>query len=369
MTTHSAVAATSKGAFDVIQVPTPVPEGDEVLIKVEYGAMIAFDTYVTDRGYMVNEFPMTLGFSASGTIDQVGPNVHDFKKGDRVTAFTYSDNGREGLKSRFKALQEYTIQSRKKVAKIPDSLSLAEAATIPDNFVTAFYTIFSQLGLPIPSSFPATTPPPLASTPILIYGAGSTAGVYAVQLLHLAGYRRIIATASKKHHDYLRELGAHDTFDYNSPTLVEDVAKAAGGDGKLLLALDCITAEGTLAILGKMLSPLGKVALLLPIKQGNTVTNGLEQEMYFELPDEKNPFPKGTEVILVRTFLYIEDERMSELMPKILPDLLQHGYIKPARVRLMDSSFGSLKERVGAGLALLRENKISGEKVVVKMVD
>jgi len=138
-TTHTAVAVTSKGVFDIIQVPTPVPEGDEVLIKVEYGAMIAFDTYVTDRGYMVNEFPLTLGFSASGIIDQVGPDVHDFKKGDRVcpfslsfsagvaksvvmliqvTAFTYSDNGREGLKSRFKALQEYTIQSRKKVAKV-----------------------------------------------------------------------------------------------------------------------------------------------------------------------------------------------------------------------------------------------------------
>lgn len=172
--------------------------------------------------------------------------------------------------------------------------------------MTAFYTIFSQLGLPIPSSFPATSPPPLASTPILIYGAGSTAGVYAIQLLRLAGYKKIIATASKKHHEYLHDLGATDTFDYNSPSLVEDVSKAVGGDGKLLFAMDCITAEGTLAILGKMMSPFGKVAMLLPIKEGNTVTNGMEQPMFFELAEEKNPFPKGTEVIGVRTFLYIE---------------------------------------------------------------
>jgi len=60
---------------------------------------------------------------------------------------------------------------------------------------------------------------------------------------------------------------------------------------------------------------------------------------------------------------------MANLMPSILPDLLQHGYIKPARVRLMDSSVGTLKERVGTGLALLRENKISGEKVIVKISD
>lgn len=52
-------------------------------------------------------------------------------------------------------------------------------------------------------------------------------------------------------------------------------------------------------------------------------------------------------------------------MPQILPALLEAGHIKPARVRLMDE--GSFKERVGTGLELLRENKISGEKVVVKV--
>lgn len=52
-------------------------------------------------------------------------------------------------------------------------------------------------------------------------------------------------------------------------------------------------------------------------------------------------------------------------MSKILPDLLEKGLIKPARVRLMDQ--GSLRDRVALGLDLLRNNKISGEKVVVKI--
>ena len=52
-------------------------------------------------------------------------------------------------------------------------------------------------------------------------------------------------------------------------------------------------------------------------------------------------------------------------MPKILPELLQKGLIQPNRVKLLDQ--GTLKERVEIGLDLLRNNKASGEKVVVKI--
>ena len=179
------------------------------------------------------------------------------------------------------------------------------AATLPDNFVTSFYTLFNQLGLPIPASFPATTPPPLASVPVLIYGAGSVSGIYAVQLLHTAGYKKIIAIASERNHEYLHSIGATDAIDYRSPSLVEDISAAVGGDGKVLLAVDCIAAENTsLKTLGSVMSPLGKLAILLPLKEGGTVTNAPDQEMYGEIRPEKTPFPKGTDLVYVRTFLY-----------------------------------------------------------------
>jgi hypothetical protein len=53
---------------------------------------------------------------------------------------------------------------------IPDSLALDAAVTIPGSFVSAFYTLFGELSLSIPSSFPAPSPPPLASVAIVIYG-------------------------------------------------------------------------------------------------------------------------------------------------------------------------------------------------------
>ena len=53
------------------------------------------------------------------------------------------------------------------------------------------------------------------------------------------------------------------------------------------------------------------------------------------------------------------------VMPKIFPSLLDKGVLEPNRVRLLKN--GTLKERVEEGLDLLRNNKISGEKVVVEI--
>jgi len=357
MSTHTAIAATAKGKFDAIQVPTEDPRHDEVLIKVAFSALIPFDTYTADRGFYVQEYPLTLGSTASGIVAKVGGGVDDFKPGDRVVAYTF------GL-SRHKGMQEYTAQPRTVCAKVPDNITLGAAATVPDHFVTAFYTLFNQLALPLPAGFPASAPPSDASQAILVYGAGTTTGQYVVQLLHAAGYRNVIATASSKHHEYLRSLGATSVFDYNSRTLTEDVAKVVGGDGKVLLAVDAVTAEGTLTAIGKLISPQGKVALLLPIKEGNAVAADPGAEMWTEIPEGKHWLPAGTKAIGVRTFLHQQDAYLKDnLMPKILPDLLASGIIQPNRMVLLDQ--GSLKERVAIGLGLLRNNKLSGEKVVV----
>jgi hypothetical protein len=53
------------------------------------------------------------------------------------------------------------------------------------------------------------------------------------------------------------------------------------------------------------------------------------------------------------------------LFSKVLPPLLASGTIQPNKVRLLDE--GSLKDRVVKGLGLLRDNKVSGEKLIVKI--
>ncbi|KAJ7464596.1 chaperonin 10-like protein [Mycena latifolia] len=358
MPAHTAIAALAKGQIDAIQVETEKPGAGHVLIKVAYASLIAFDTYVTDGGYRVAQYPVGMGFNASGVVQEVGDGVAALAVGDRVIAFSvYEFEQRKGsLKG---TMQEFVVLPDHLCAKIPDSLALDAAATIPDNFATAFYTLFDKFALPVPASFPALTPPSDPATPILIYGAGSTTGQYALQLLHAAGYTNVVATASPKHHTFLRGLGATRVVDYASPTLAADIGE------KVVLALDAISAEGTLAKVAEVLSPQGTVALLLPIKQGDTVAVG-NAALHAAVPQDRNPFAPETKIAYVRTFTYRQNEYLKDnLMPKILPQLLAAGVIQPNRVRLLDQ--GTFKERVAAGLDLLRNNKVSGEKVIVKV--
>jgi NADPH:quinone reductase-like Zn-dependent oxidoreductase len=84
MSTHIAIATTAKAEIGTIRVPTEEPGNEEVLIKVEYAAMIPPDAYIVDRGIFVSEYPFILGFTTAGTISSVGRDVKDLKPGDRV---------------------------------------------------------------------------------------------------------------------------------------------------------------------------------------------------------------------------------------------------------------------------------------------
>lgn len=54
-------------------------------------------------------------------------------------------------------------------------------------------------------------------------------------------------------------------------------------------------------------------------------------------------------------------------MPKLLPKLLETNVLRPNRIRLLKASEGPLFERVTNALDLFRQNKISGEKVIVEL--
>ena len=83
---HTAIASTAVNTVASVQLPTPTPGVNEVLIEMNYGTVIAFDTYQVDRGYHVQEYPHVLGFSGSGKVKSIGEGVRDLKEGDRVSA-------------------------------------------------------------------------------------------------------------------------------------------------------------------------------------------------------------------------------------------------------------------------------------------
>lgn len=356
MSTYDVVAAIAPGQLGTVQVTVPEPVDDQVVIKVEYSTLGPFDLTNLDRQFFVFEYPYIFGIAAAGTVTKVGPNATDLKVGDRVASLT--------LPGGSKGLQPYTVQSQSVVAKIPNSLSFEEAVTLPDNFVTAYYTLFNQLGLPTPSEWPAKSNPD-AGHPILIYGAGSSSGQYTIQVLKFAGYTNVIAAASKHHEDYLKSLGAAHVIDYRSTSFIEDIKKAAGARG-IEHVMDCISLPNTFALIKEIIAPGGKLAHLVPFKADSGSLVGTEGQLLPEVPKEvQNTLPKNVSVLSVKMFLYQEDERFAKtLMPTILPKFIELG-LQPNRVRLLDHA--DLLTRVQDGFDLLRQGKISGERLVVKV--
>jgi len=165
----------------------------------------------------------------------------------------------------------------------------------------------------------------------------------------------------------LRSLGATHAFDYRSATLVQDILTATGGE-KIGRAVDVIAARPSLNAIAQVVGPGSTLAVLLPFKDGETVTNAVDSGMSMEPPASLRESTPGVTIVPVSTFNFQQDEYVREnLMPKILPELLQKRLVQPNKVRLIRD--GTLKERVLEGLDLLRNNKISGEKVVVQIKD
>lgn len=129
--------------------------------------------------------------------------------------------------------------------------------------------MWADLDLPTPWPKPDGYVPPRADDEILVWGAASSVGQYALQILRFYGYRNLIATASPNNHQHLRGLGASAVYDYRSPTVVEDILAAhRKDDGRptIPLIIDCIgSVPGTIRHIVEIAQKGGVVAIMLPV--------------------------------------------------------------------------------------------------------
>ena len=91
MSTHRGVAITAVGSLEVVDLPTPTPGPDEVLIHVRYASLMAFDGYQLDMGLGLSphDFPRVVGLASAGHITAVGANVKEGSVGVRVLQEMY----------------------------------------------------------------------------------------------------------------------------------------------------------------------------------------------------------------------------------------------------------------------------------------
>lgn len=186
--------------------PVPVPGEGEILIQVHAAGVTPTELiwYPTTR--TKNGDPRTGAVPChefSGVVAAVGDSGGEFHVGDNV--FGMNDWFAEG------ALAEYCITVPSSVAPLPDTLSHAQAASVPIGALTAWQGLFDRAKL-------------VAGDRVLIHGGAGAVGLYAVQLAHLHG-AHVIATASANNLDCVSSLGANRVIDYAGTPFEQLVSK------------------------------------------------------------------------------------------------------------------------------------------------
>jgi NADPH:quinone reductase-like Zn-dependent oxidoreductase len=190
-------------AMTLERVPRPDPGPGEVLVDVHAAGVGPWDGWIrAGKSALPQPLPLTLGSDLAGTVAAVGAGVSAMAIGDQVFGVTNPQF--------LGAYAEYAVASAGMLANKPNSLSYAEAASVPVVAVTAWQALFDHARL-------------AAGQTVVIHGAAGNVGAYAVQLARRARLRSI-ATAGTNDIEYVRSLGADKVMDYHTQRF-EDEAK------------------------------------------------------------------------------------------------------------------------------------------------
>ncbi|KAF9935143.1 hypothetical protein FBU30_007522 [Linnemannia zychae] len=364
--TQKAVALPAKRT-PLIEVSVPVypPVAGEVLVHVLWTASSPLDLHRSDGGLLISSYPdLQGGGGAAGIVVAVGAggDLKGLQVGDRVSVFAFH-GGKEANQ------QEYITIPAYLASKVPERITLQAAVTVPVNLVTVFHSVTADLELELPWPIPENWKPKEADSPILVWGASSSVGIFAIQVLRHWGYTNVLAVSSSGHHSYLKSLGATLCFDYRKHDVVGSVLNYLQNakEPKVPYILDCIgSLRGTLEPLSKIAQSGCRVAIMLPVIIKDATE---DEEPVYEMDVSKCLPDKWVDGVIlrgVRTHFYLQNEFFKEkLQPEILPALLAQGNVTPNKQRIVEGD--SLVERAQNALTLLRNKAVSGERLVYRV--
>ena len=184
-----------KGAeLEIREISTPIPEEDEVLVKIMTAAVNPLDNMII-RGevklIVPYAMPLVMGNEFAGIVEKTGKNAAHFKPGDRVY-------GRMPLK-KIGAFAEYAAVKETALAVIPEYLSFEEAATVPLTALTAMQA-FEVMDVH-------------AGESVFISGGTGSLGAMAIPVAKSLGLH-VYTNGSGENEERVRKLGAEKFIDY-----------------------------------------------------------------------------------------------------------------------------------------------------------
>lgn len=206
-----AITITSPGGPEVLQiaeVPDPVPAVGEVLIDVTASGVNRADLLQRQGLYPPPPgAPPYPGLECSGRIRSLGAGVTGWQAGDEVCALL-SGGG----------YAEQVAVPAGQVLPVPDGVTVAHAAALPEVACTVYSNVFQIAGL-------------ARGETLLVHGGSSGIGTMAIQLGHALGARVVCTAGSPAKLDRCRELGCDLAISYRDTDFVAAIAEFTAGHG------------------------------------------------------------------------------------------------------------------------------------------
>jgi len=257
----TAIAITEPGGPDVlqaVQLPLPTISDNELMIKVIAAGVNRPDCLQRQGLYPpppgASEIP---GLEVAGIVVATGANTHRYQEGDKVCALLTGGG-----------YAEYCAVPEVQCLPVPASLSLQEAAAVPETFFTVWSNVFMRGGLQ-------------AGETLLVHAGASGIGTTAIQLGKAAG-ATVYATAGSDEKCALCEsLGATKAFNYRDTDFLDAIKSEAGGVDVILdivggdyLAknMKLLKADGRLVIIAVLGGAKAEVNLAQILMKRLTVT-------------------------------------------------------------------------------------------------
>jgi len=195
-------------------VPEPDPEVGHLVVRVRAAGLNRGEMIV---GGVMHRADKIGGTEAAGEVHAVGPGVEDWQVGDRVMGRVIGhDRG---------AFAEYTLMPVHQAMRVPEPLSMEEAAAIPVSFCAAYDAVVAYGRL-------------RDDQWMLVTAASSAVGVAAVQTGKILGARVIGTSGSPEKLKVLATLGMDEGIVTRSPDFAERVIQITQDGANL--AVNCL---------------------------------------------------------------------------------------------------------------------------------
>jgi NADPH2:quinone reductase len=222
--------------------PIPQPGPGQVLIRIEAIGVNFIEIYFR-KGVYKAALPLTPGSEAAGTVEELGPGVTGFAAGDAVASTSVLGS-----------YAEYALVPAAQLVKMPDGLSMEQAAAALLQGMTAHYLAFS------------TFPLKKGDTCLVHAGAGGV-GLLLTQMAARIGAHVITTVSTVEKAELSREAGASEVILYTEEDFVTEVKRLTGGKGVDVVydsvgkttfegSLNCLRPRGLVALFGGSSGPV-----------------------------------------------------------------------------------------------------------------